>query len=197
MKKIDQEVDMKKFGRMMLLGISLIQVIMLAVMPANASLIGDTIFATVVNNNITPGSAVVGAGIEFLGGHAPLNFDFGENTLTISCQFDFGNAGWIDSYSSITFSGFTEEIIAINRVSSLGFGNSTLSLESFSQHSFTLLDATGGIDASNVQFEDRKIVYNIETSSVPTPEPATILLMAFGSGVMGGGIRRLKKKFKK
>jgi hypothetical protein len=31
----------------------------------------------------------------------------------------------------------------------------------------------------------------------PTPEPATILLMAFGTGVMGGGIRRLRKKFKK
>lgn len=31
----------------------------------------------------------------------------------------------------------------------------------------------------------------------PTPEPATILLMAFGTGVMGGGIRRLRRKFKK
>jgi hypothetical protein len=29
------------------------------------------------------------------------------------------------------------------------------------------------------------------------PEPATLLLMGFGSAVMGGGIRRLRKKFKK
>jgi hypothetical protein len=38
----------------------------------------------------------------------------------------------------------------------------------------------------------------VKISPVPaTPEPATLLLMGFGSGVMGAGIRRLKRKFKK
>jgi hypothetical protein len=35
------------------------------------------------------------------------------------------------------------------------------------------------------------------TGTPAVPEPATLLLMAFGSGVMGGGIKRLRKKFKK
>jgi hypothetical protein len=31
----------------------------------------------------------------------------------------------------------------------------------------------------------------------PTPEPATLLLMGFGSGIIGGGINRLRRRFKK
>lgn len=38
------------------------------------------------------------------------------------------------------------------------------------------------------------LVDNVSYTSTPTPEPATMLLMVFGSGIMGAGIRRLRKK---
>lgn len=34
----------------------------------------------------------------------------------------------------------------------------------------------------------------VHSGQVPVPEPTTMLLMAFGSGIMGAGIRRLRKK---
>jgi hypothetical protein len=48
--------------------------------------------------------------------------------------------------------------------------------------------------------EDRSYSVAINVTSVqlaPVPEPATMLLMLFGSGVMGAGIKRLRRKFQK
>jgi hypothetical protein len=36
--------------------------------------------------------------------------------------------------------------------------------------------------------------FNMASASTPVPEPATMLLMVFGSGLMGVGIKRLRKK---
>jgi hypothetical protein len=69
----------------------------------------------------------------------------------------------------------------------IGQGTSPITLSNvllldsnFSEISFSTTDGSIRVDNPN-----------------PTPEPATMLLMAFGSGIMGGGIRRLRKKFKK
>ncbi len=152
-------------------------------LPAGATLIGDTITAT--GYQLGPGTATIGAGIEFIAGDSIdlLNFDFDAGTLTVTrpgttvlSYYDFGD---------YVFSDFDDIITGLSVASNTGFTGPIGSNLRFAAHSITL-DMSGGI-----AHVDDVLVFNITTE--PIPEPTTVLLL--GSGLVGlAGFRRRFRK---
>src|SRR6266571_316262 len=79
--------------------------LLLVTIPAQATLIGDTINGT--GTFLAPGSATIGAGVEFTGIIGFINFDFGADTLTLTPTAGF--IGW-GGFGNYVFSGFDEVI---------------------------------------------------------------------------------------
>jgi hypothetical protein len=153
------------------------------VTPAKAILIGDTITAT--GTGLNPGSATIGAGVEFayffpLGG---FQFDFGANTLTV-------NNGFIGStpanFGDYVFAGFDEVIESVSIASNTGFSGPIVDNFSFDAHSITL-DMHNG----RMNHRDSVLVFNITEASAPVPEPATAMLV--GLGLLGLACTRRRR----
>jgi hypothetical protein len=160
---------------MMMLGISGV---------ANATLIGDTITATGID--LSPSSATIGDGVEFVGLGSYINFDFGASTLTISPIFT-GVLNW-GGYGNYVFSDFDETITGVTIASNTGFNGEIVDSFSFDADSITL-DMTAGRSSSVPSV----LVFNIATQTAPVPEPATMLLFGTGlASLVGARLRRKK-----
>ena len=165
---------------------------------AAASLVGDTVScsqtgsgssftcspSTVTIRRATSSSstAVVGSGTEFsAGGGTFMTFDFGANDLLIN-MLNTGSLG----ATIIEFSNLS------NAFTSYSFGGSTI----------------GGFDASDVSLTNGVLRLNFigtnfnagdtanlsVSAAAAVPEPSTWLMMLFGFGLVGYGMRSAKRR---
>jgi hypothetical protein len=162
---------------------------------ANATLIGQTITAS--GESLTPGSATIGSGVEFIGinflGDIGLYFDFGANTLTITNpNTDQGQlTGW-SGYGNYVFSGFTEPITSLSLVSNTGFTANFVNNFSFTTDSITLDMMDGSALAGTPASE---VIFSINRVNAPVPEPGTLMLLGLGMfGVAAFSKRRVNKE---
>jgi hypothetical protein len=146
---------------------------------ANASLLGDTIYAS--GTTLGPASAVIGSGIEFSGISNYIKFDFGADTLTLTST---ANVSWSDFFATYLFSGFDEKITGFNIASNKGFYGNVLTNFSFTPNSISVNMAGGRADSTG------RLVFNITTASAAVPEPTTVAL--FGLGLLGFAASRRK-----
>jgi hypothetical protein len=139
---------------------------------SRATLIGDTIDAS--GNGLSPGSATIGAGVEFTSNFGDLSFDFGASTLTVTSLGLTGEGG----IGLFVFSGFDETITGVSIQSNSGWNaGDTILTPQFDAHSITL-DMGNNTMALNAP-----LVFNIQTSSGVPDTGGTIEL--FGIGLMG------------
>ena len=200
-------VVMKRFATLVLFVATVMQANILAVKPASASFIGDTITATWLTHPPDPPghepiSVVVGDGIEFSGTFVnPVTLDFGANFINIISP---GNVGWgvpgqdPNDGQIIEFSGFSDTITGISVSYSYGFHwdiAPTFIILSFSPHSI-FMQVTPGAIGGDTPWEECRLTYDISTvpssSGDPVPEPATMLLM--GTGLAGFVATRRRKR---
>ena len=141
----------------------------------DASLIGDTITATgenlfVSGTDLT--STTIDSNIEFTGINSFMNFDFDVNTLTIT-----GTPVLWRGFGDYVFSDFDVNIIGVSILTNTGFSGTIVDNFSFNSNSITL-------DMSDsTRSQGSTLVYNIQTSLVVVPIPASIWL--FGTGLFG------------
>jgi len=152
----------------------------LTVLPARANLIGDTV--TVDGIWISPGSATVGAGIEFSGVAGYINFDFDASSLTITNDVLHQWAG----FGNYVFSGFDDIITGVSIAENTGFSGTIIDNYSFTSNTLTL-DMQSGFTSPGAV-----LVFDINTIE-PVPEPSNYLLL--GTGLVGfAGLMRLRGK---
>jgi hypothetical protein len=153
------------------------------VAPACAfSLLGDTITSS--GYAVNAGSATIGAGVEFIGIHSYLDFDFGANTLTISSNRYLTN--W-SGFQTNTFSGFDQAITSFSLISNNGFSADFLTGYSFTSNTITLNMNNGFVPGGN----GSTAVFAINEVA-PIPEPETYAMMLAGLGMVGLAARRRK-----
>ena len=111
---------MKKIG-VFLLGFLLLAFVGMA----NATLIGDDISAS--GSHLNPGTATIGAGVEFIGIGSYLSFDFADSTLNI---FNSSAVGWGD-FGDYVFSDFDDIITGVAIASNTGFTGNIIDNFSF------------------------------------------------------------------
>jgi hypothetical protein len=145
---------------------------------SRATLIGDTIDAT--GTLLSPGSATIGSGVEFLGIDGFLGLDFGASTLTLASSSGLLSFQGLGLY---TFSGFDDTITGISTASNGGWTGSVLT-PLFDAHSITL-DMSDSSLVSGAQ-----LVFNIQTSSRVPDHGGTIAL--FGMALVGLVVARRK-----
>jgi hypothetical protein len=149
--------------------------------------IGGNSFAAVINpdlNSLLPSGSVNTSGTFTGDPNAPDTFSFSglpvyaivPYNVNYLVDLPVGFTGW--DYSNFLYENndFTNDNARLYSLAQVG----TLSLEAAKgSYHLTSGSSTGYIGGP-----------------APTPEPATMLLMVFGSGVMGAGIRRLRKKIR-
>lgn len=126
-------------------------------------------------------SAEIDDDVEFNGISKYIDFDFTENSLTLTNRKGTTGVWWLN-YGDYTFSGF-ENIIDVYIESNNKFGGSIINNFSFTENSITL-------DMDNAWFglsciPNQQLIFHIEReadSTTPVPEPSTLLL--FGAGLV-------------
>ena len=131
--------------------------------PAQAGLIGDTIFAT--GSSLSPSSAVVDTAIEFSAVNSYLNFDFSDSHLTITSTT---GVGW-GNFGNFVFSGFNEDITDVFIFSNDGFTGGIVDNFSF--------DATKISLDMNTGRSGRSLIFQINTA---VPEPSSLAILFLG-----------------
>ncbi|PVV13882.1 MAG: hypothetical protein B6D77_03925 [gamma proteobacterium symbiont of Ctena orbiculata] len=152
---------------------------------AQAIMIGDTINGS--GNTLTPGTAIIGAGIEFEAHGGYMDFDFDENLLTVSVTNLISWSGFGD----YIFSDFNDVITGVTMTSNTFV--SGLTDFSFDDHSITL-DIDSGerqLDMSRAEAVFAIQTYTGTNTNSNVPEPSTLLLL--GAGIAGIGASRLRR----
>jgi hypothetical protein len=140
------------------------------VAPVQATLIGDTITSTGIS--LGPGSATIGAGVEFNASGNDLRFDFGANTLTISDP----SINSFSHFGDFVFAGFNDAITSVSIASNTGFTGSIVNHFIFDAHSLRL-----DVDSFTVLNPGNSIlVFNITQENAAVPEAATLALIGLG-----------------
>ena len=153
---------------------------------AAASLVGDTVSCSQTGTGssftCSPSTAVVGSGTEFsAGGGTFMTFDFGANDLLINMLNTSSLGATIIEFSNLS-----------NAFTSYSFGGSTI----------------GGFDASDVSLTNGVLRLNFigtnfnagdtanlsVSAAAAVPEPSTWLMMLFGFGLVGYGMRSAKRR---
>lgn len=151
---------------------------------ANATLIGDTITATGLS--LTPATATVGAGPEFVFFDGAIAFDFDASTLTISNPVP-GRANWGD-FGDYVFGGFDEIITGLSIASNTGFSGAPLSNFSFTANSITVSWGDGSATGQ------AQLVFDIQTqAAAQVPEPDTLFLAGLGVSALAIWRRRRQR----
>jgi hypothetical protein len=140
--------------------------------PARASLIGDTVTAT--GFNLFPGSATIGAGVEFAGVSSYISFDFAADTLTL---LPVGDLIGFESFGFYVFGAFDDTILNVSIATNTGFSGSVVQNFSYDAHSITL-------DMSSTQIaEGAQLVFHIQTAPAGVPDTASsAMLLGFALG---------------
>ena len=149
-------------------------------MPAHATLIGQTITATGIT--LTPTTATIGPGVEFIGIIGFMNFDFGASTLTLTPTVN--GVGW-GGFLNYVFSGFDDLITGLSISSNSGFSGTVVTNFSFGPHSITLdMNAGGAADSRSI------LIFDIVSSASTVPEPSSMALIGLGLLGLGWNLRK-------
>jgi hypothetical protein len=150
--------------------------------PARGTLIGDTINVT-SGFGITPHTATIGAGVEFVGIFGVLNLDFGADTLSLTTNGV--SVGW-SGYTSYVFSDFGPglTITDMSVLSNTGFSGPLVTAFSFTDTSITLNVSSAAYSPGAV------LVYGLTFQTIPSPHS----LALFGAGFVALSFVRRRRR---
>ena len=140
------------------------------------------------------GTVEIGTGIEFNGIQHRIDFNFDENSLTLT-NATGGNALWWVGFGKYTFSGFGN-ITDVYVESNNRFHGTTVHNFKWDSDSITL-DMNLGWYNYSPKF-DQQLVFHIdytptsEMTVAPVPEPSTMILFGAGIVSVAGMFRRRK-----
>jgi VPDSG-CTERM motif len=175
----NNKMNSSKF-RSTLVAVTLLGYLATSTTPAHAGLTGETIDAS--GPTLGPPSATIGPGVEFIGIADFMNFDFGDNTLTLTIA-GYSDASWGD-FKFYTFSGFTDTITGLSIGTNDGFSGDVLTDYTFTDHSITLHMGTGAA------LNNPSLVFDIDTAGNSVPDQSSTVALC-GIALAGiGSIRR-------